>query len=301
MQRVLVLGGNGFIGRHLLKHLTDEGSYQIQALARKEEAPIEGVSYIYSDFTDTEKFATAVEEADIIYHLISQSYPFTTWENPIAEVEQNLLPTLRMLECLNKEKKQRIIFVSSGGTVYGASAYNDVEKSIPAPYNPHGIIKLCIEHFLRYIQHRRQHEYIVHRISNVYGPGQNTNKGLGFINTVVEKALADEAIPVMGDGNQARDFVFIDDVVNVLALSAIHPKVNCTYNLSSGECHSLNELLQIIETQLGKSLTRSALAARPFDFPKIEIDNTRLMSDFKELHFTRIEDGIRRTIEALNA
>jgi len=301
MQRVLVLGGNGFIGRHLLKALSQNTAYAVQAVARREEAPIAGIDYFYCDFTATELFAEAVAQADIIYHLISQSYPFSTWENPIAEVELNLLPTLRMFECLSKEKKQRVIFVSSGGTVYGASAYNNESTSIPAPYNPHGIIKLCIEHFLRYQQHRKHCDYIVHRISNVYGPGQNISKGLGFINTVIEKALAGEAIPVMGDGNQARDFVFINDVANFLVESASHVKVNCTYNLSSGECHSLNELLHIIETQLGKSLERTALAARPFDFPKIEIDNSLLRKDFEGMRFTPIEDGIRQTIEALKA
>lgn len=301
MQQVLVLGGNGFIGRHLLERLSKESNYQLKALARREEQPLAGVEYIYGDFADTKVYAEAVANADIIYHLISQSYPFTTWENPIAEVELNLLPTLRMFDCLSTTKKQRIIFVSSGGTVYGASAYNNVTESIPAPYNPHGIIKLCIEHFLRYQQQRKHCDYIVHRISNVYGPGQNIAKGLGFINTVIEKALASEAIPVMGDGEQARDFIYIDDVAAILQQSASHSLVNTTYNLSSGECHSLNQLLRIIETQLGYALQRTQLAARPFDFPKIEIDNSLLQRDFSGFTFTSIEDGIRQTIEALKA
>jgi UDP-glucose 4-epimerase len=302
MKKILVLGGNGFIGKNLVRHLLHEAKNEIWVVARKPSLDDEilNVKYIYSDFSDLSDYTDLCRKMDCIYHLVSQSYPFTTWDNPMMEIDLNLIPTLKFLESIGGYVPL-IVFVSSGGTIYGNHMQISSEKSIPRPNNPHGIIKLCIENFLLYYQVKHNLNFLIFRVSNVYGPGQRINKGLGFINTTIEKILRQQDVVLYGDGNQHRDFIFIDDVAKVLAMAINSHELNKTYNLSSGFSNSLNEIIDIVKNELKRPISLQKMAARQFDLKKINIDNSCLLKDFENLEFTSLKTGIVQTIKHLQS
>jgi len=297
MKKILVLGGNGFIGSNLVNELLKVEDNKIYVVARikKNEIQSSRITYIYCDFNNLVEHTDLFRKMDCVYHLISQSYPFTTWEIPMAEVELNLLPTLKFLESI-AGFVPLVIFVSSGGTIYGNHSQISSETSIPKPNNPHGIIKLCIENFLLYYHTKSNMNFLIFRVSNVYGPGQEIKKGLGFINTAIEKIIANDSISIFGDGNQTRDFIFIQDVAKILT-AALYSKVkNKIYNLSYGTSTSLNKILTIISNELERPILINRHPKREFDLKLINIDNSCLINDFKNIQLTKIELGIQQTI-----
>jgi UDP-glucose 4-epimerase len=302
MKNILVLGGNGFIGKHLVIQLLQNPENHVFVVARNktEEIASNKISYIYSDFKDLKNHTPIFKTMDCVYHLISQSYPFTTWENPIEEVKLNLIPTLEFLDSI-AGYVPKIIFVSSGGTIYGKHSQISSETSIPKPNNPHGIIKLCIENFLLYYQTKYKMDFLVFRVSNVYGPGQITKKGLGVINTIAEKVLHHEEITIYGSGEQNRDFIYVEDVAQILVAANEISEWNKTYNLSFGKSHSLNEILKHIEKHLKVKLTIKRLEAREFDLKNISIDNSCLVKDFDISNFVTLEEGIVHTLNSIQS
>ena len=301
MNKILVLGGNGFIGKHLVVQLLNNPDNHVFVVARNKSEEIKSnrITYIYSDFKDLKNHTPIFKTMDCVYHLISQSYPFTTWENPIEEVQLNLIPTLEFLESIAGHVS-KIIFVSSGGTIYGNHSQISSEISIPKPNNPHGIIKLSIENFLLYYQTKYKMNFLVFRVSNVYGPGQITKKGLGFINTIIEKAVNKEEITIYGSGEQNRDFIYVEDVAKILVSANKILEWNKTYNLSFGKSHSLNEILNHIRNYLKVELKIKRLEAREFDLKNISIDNSCLIKDFDISNFVSLEKGIVLTLNSIN-
>lgn len=294
----IVLGGGGFIGTNLCRRLVDNG-HRVRAFGRNCPFPeaLEGVEWFQGDFGDGAALAAAIETFDVIYHLVNGSTPLSANLDMVGDVQRNVIASLGLLEICRKLGVSRVVFVSSGGTIYGCPQQIPTPETAPTdPITAYGITKLAIEKYLALYQHLHQIDYRVLRVTNPFGPFQTSIKNQGVIASIVARALRDEAIEIWGDGSVVRDFIFVDDVVDAL-VAAAHDRSNArVFNIGSGEGHSLCEVLDSIEGLLGKKLNIQWKQGRPLDVPisVLAIDRARQILEWTPK--TSFEDGLRSTL-----
>lgn len=272
--RCLVLGGCGFIGSHLLSALLAKG-YNVRCFDRPRVIPL-GESHLSDpnfelfegDFLSEADVAGALEGCDICYHLISTTLPKSSNEDPIFDVESNLLGTVRMLTHALKAGVKKIVFVSSGGTVYGIPMQVPIPETHPTnPICSYGITKLAIEKYLGLFHQLHGLDYTVLRLSNPFGEGQQTHASQGAVAVFLGKALRGETIEIWGDGSVIRDYVYIDDVIAALLAVLEYRGPEHIFNIGSGRGLSLNDVLDSIESVTGRPVLRHYVSGRPFDVP----------------------------------
>ena len=228
--RCLVLGGKGFIGSHLVHRLKELG-YTVRIFDLPENSGDknieikDGVEIHKGDFLNKFDLATALKGVDYVFHLISTTTPKTSNDNPLYDIQTNLVGSLNLLE-LVKEMHIKLIFLSSGGTVYGNSdIYPIPEKQKARPICSYGVCKLSIEKYLYAYNHLYGLDYVVLRASNPYGEKQNPKSIQGAVSVFMHKTLENKKITIWGDGNVARDFLYIDDLIDAL-LMTIQKNIN---------------------------------------------------------------------------
>lgn len=295
MTKIAVIGANGFIGRHLVPRLLKIKDIQLQTFGRQSQSDLPNYNK-YDVFSDS--LSTELSETEFIYYLISETIPATSWNMPVFEIEKNLLPFLKLLGTLKNPHRKKIIFLSSGGTVYGPTNGKVNELAPTRPFSPYGITKLSMENFLEYYRVNNGLNYNVFRISNVYGEGQNTQKGLGIINTFLEHIITDGKLTVYGDGSATRNYIYIDDVCEILAHS-INNNDSEIFNLSSNTTLDIRDLIELMRTVISSSFEVIFKQARLSDNSFIDLDNSKLLKYFPEFRFTPIESGIKKTYDYL--
>ncbi|MES2836966.1 MAG: NAD-dependent epimerase/dehydratase family protein [Bacteroidota bacterium] len=298
---IAIIGANGFIGKHLIEELKKNAELKLNLFGKSTSSEFSNLfPYHQIDLNNTEQLKVSFKEIDLIYYLASESIPSSSWNNPAFEIEKNLLPFVNFLECVCKLKLKKIVFVSSGGTIYGNSNKKLTEESDKKPFSPYGIIKLAMENYLTYFEVKYKLQHDIFRVSNVYGKGQNTSKGLGIVNTFLEKIISEKKINIFGDGSTIRDYVYVEDVAKLLSLS-IHSATNKSsiYNLSSNNALSINELVTITKKIIPETFEVVYTETRQSDNPSIMLDNSKILADFPDFNFTEIEDGIYKTYTSL--
>jgi UDP-glucose 4-epimerase len=295
--KIGIIGANGFIGRNLIDLLSRDTTISLKLFGRSSICEL-GDKYPYEqiELTNSEQITTSFKDIDIIYYLASSSIPSSSWENPIFDIENNLLPFINFLGCISKLNVKKIVFTSSAGTIYGSSDKESAENADKKPFSPHGINKLTMEYYLNYFEAKYNLKHDIFRISNIYGEGQNTSKGLGIINTFIEKILSNQKITVFGNGEIIRNYIYVKDVAKVLSysLNSDYSKSNI-YNLSTDDSLSINEIIDLIKKIVKENFSIDYLETRGSDNPKILLDNQKLKSDFPNLIFTHIQEGIKNT------
>jgi UDP-glucose 4-epimerase len=294
--KIAIIGAKSFIGCHLINELIVDDSLELY-LFSKSKGKINGHCVeTMETFYRSEKSAI---NFDLVYYLASDSIPASSWENPFIEIENNLIPFLHFLtECTKREVK-KVIFISSAGTVYGPSLNPLTESSVKEPFSPYGINKLTMEYYLQYWKLKFNLHFDIFRVSNVYGEGQNTSKGLGVINSILENIALKKITPIFGDGSNIRNFVHVEDVAKVLSKSYNSIQSSGIYNLSSDSNLSVNELISCIEDVLCVECLTEYLPSRGSDNPSIVVDNKELKKLFPNFKFIGIEEGILRTYRSI--
>jgi len=297
--KCLVLGGGGFIGKHLCEGLLERG-YQVRVLDRPHldlddaRALASRVDWLEGDFTNAVDVAAALEGCRWVFHLVSTTLPKNSNENPLYDLESNVASTLRLLD-LAREGGRKIIFLSSGGTVYGLPRTTPIPESHPTePLCAYGIGKLAIEKYLELYRMLHGLDYAVVRLSNPYGEYQRTQGAQGVIPIFLHKALHHEPIEIWGDGSVIRDYVYIGDVVEALTRVMTHAGPERVINVGSGIGTSLNELLQILRDVTGQAIDCRYVAGRRFDVPASVLDISRARSALGWSPRVPLEEGIRR-------
>ncbi len=290
-----IIGCNGFIGKHLSINLFQKKTISLKLFGRSDtnhstvDAP-----YFKFDISDKDKTSRDISGLDVIYYLASDSIPVTSWENPKVEIEKNLLPFLDFLDCLVNSTVKKIVFISSAGTIYGSSSEKLNEDANKFPFSPYGINKLTMEYYLNYQQQKNKLQYDIFRVSNIYGEGQQTHKGLGIINTFLENIIQKRDIKVYGNGETIRNYIYIQDVINFIMTSVqTDLSVSNIYNLCSNDNLSINELLRIIKSTVTEAHEIIYVEQRNSDNPFISLDNSKIKLHFPSIHFTPISEGIQ--------
>ena len=294
----IVLGGGGFIGTNLCRRLHDDG-HRVRAFGRNCPFPeaLEGVEWFPGDFGDGAALAAAIETFDVVYHLVNGSTPLSANLDMAGDVQRNVLASLGLLEICRKLGVSRVVFVSSGGTIYGSPRQIPTPETAPTdPITAYGISKLATEKYLALYQHLHQVDYRVLRVTNPFGPFQTSMKNQGVIASVIERALRDEAIEIWGDGSVVRDFIFVDDVVDALLAAMRDQSDTRVFNIGSGEGHSLRDVLGAVEALVGRQLRVEWKPGRPLDVPisVLAIDRAREILGWRPA--TTFEDGLNKTI-----
>ena len=290
-----IVGCNGFIGRHLSLALSKKKDISLHLFGRAEtnqsvvESPYKKFNVAYKQQT-VEDF----KNLDVIYYLASDSIPVSSWENPKIEIEKNLIPFLDFLDCVAQTTVKKIVFVSSAGTIYGSSNEKLNENTNKFPFSPYGINKLTMEYYLNYYQEKNNLKYDIFRVSNIYGEGQQTQKGLGIINTFLENMVSGKDIKVYGNGETIRNYIYIKDVIRFLETAVVTDLAQSNiYNLCSNDNLSINQLLGIIRSIVTEPYNVLYVDQRNSDNPFISLDNSKIKSAFPAIQFTSINDGIR--------
>lgn len=298
-QFVLVTGGAGFIGSHLVHALLEQG-YNVRCMdLHPPTFKHEHLEWIEANFNHAEKLSKALDDCDAVFHLASATIPKTSNDDPIFDINNNLSGTVQLLQRALEKGVRKVIFASSGGTVYGSPAVLPVtEASETNPLCSYGIIKLAIEKYLLMYHKLYRLETCSLRLANPYGENQRPDTGQGVIAAFCDKALAEQPIEIWGDGSVVRDYVHISDVIAAMLKTLDSDCGGKVLNIGSGEGASLNDIISYIEAACGHPIEKTYKTSRPFDVPAIYLDVNLAQSILGWSPTISLEIGVKQTIEA---
>jgi UDP-glucose 4-epimerase len=295
-----VTGGGGFIGSHLCATLSRTGA-GVRALGRgaRPSGLANGIAWQEGDFCDPEALGPFLRGAEIVYHLASTSTPASAEADPAGDAQANVIGTLGLLDLCVRHNVRRLVFVSSGGTVYGIPAAVPILETAPTePISAYGIQKLAIEKYLALYQRRHGLDSIVLRVANPFGPLQRARRSQGVVAAFIERALAGMPLEIWGAGDVVRDFVYVQDVVEALVLAAEYSGPRRVFNVGSGRGMDLNTILRDLEEVLDRgTLPKVHHPARAVDVPVNILDIGLIAREMGWRPRTPWKEGLRRTVE----
>ncbi|MDD3581229.1 MAG: NAD-dependent epimerase/dehydratase family protein [Desulfobacca sp.] len=296
-ENVLVLGGSGFIGSHLVNLLQQRGHMVRNVDLRP--GRIRESEYVQMDMRDIPQHPEILDGIDIIYHLAWNTIPQTSNQDPGADIQDNLYATVRLLESGVKAGIKKVIFMSSGGTVYGLPQQIPIPEDHPCePRCSYGITKLAVEKYLELFRVTRGQEYVILRGANPFGEDQDLNRPLGAVGVFLYRTLQGLPIAIWGDGRIVRDYLYVGDLVRALyRVMHYRPPENGVriFNVGSGVGLSLLELLEVIEEITGSTPQVEFQPARPLDVPVNILDCRRITALLGWRPQISFGEGLQRT------
>jgi len=294
MSNVLVIGGQGFIGSHVCDSLASSGN-SLRVISRNPNKlgyQSSTAEYLYFDYNDSDKLEGALKGIDCVIHLANSMVPSSSNLDPIADIDSNLVPTVALLDLMRKVGPKRIIYLSSGGTVYGHPLHLPITESHPLnPICSYGITKVSVENYLLMYQTLYGFEPLILRPSNPYGPRQGHLGVQGLINSFLNLALRSEPLTVWGDGKIVRDFFYVKDLANLCG-QAVESSESGVFNIGSGEGTSINDVIHMIREVTGRDLRIAYKKSRSYDVSENYLDVTKARSILNWNPETSIRDGI---------
>jgi UDP-glucose 4-epimerase len=259
------------------------------------------VEWVCADLSSAEvDWDALVDGVDAIFHLAWSTVPFSADQNPGLNVAQNVPPGVRLAAAAAKRGGLRLVFISSGGTVYGVPQWVPIDEQHPTlPTSFYGEAKMTMERHLDLFRTLRNLDRTVLRVSNPYGPGQRQGRNFGAITTFAVRALMNEEIVIWGDGSTTRDYLYIDDVIDAAILAASSETPASTYNIGSGEGRSLTQIIDQLQSLISHPIRVRYEPARPYDVPTNVLDIKHAAQSLGWTPKTSFEDGLKRTVAAL--
>ena len=301
--KVVILGGGGFIGSTIADRLLLDG-HELRVFERPRVAPYrkfaqsERVEWMTGDFSSTHDVSNAISGMDVVLHLVSTTLPKNSNDDPIYDVQSNVVATLQMLNAMVAHKVGKIVFISSGGTVYGNPIYLPIDEKHPTdPLVSYGITKLAIEKYLQMYSHLYGIRAITLRVANPYGERQRIETAQGAVGVFLHNAIKGIPINIWGDGSVTRDYIHVSDVAEAFVRAVEYSGEKSCFNVSSGVGTSLNELICMIKDVVGRPVEVSYLPGRPFDVPVNVLNNGLARDELKWVPSSSMCEGISRTAE----
>src|SRR5580658_6933071 len=301
--RTLVLGGSGFLGSHIVDRLVAEKHdvvvYDLYT-ERYRRTP-KGVTLITGDFGNVGALDEVISTGfDSIIHCVSTTTPKSSDESAAFDIQSNVIGTVRLMDVCVRHRVGKLVFLSSGGTVYGN--VGDVptipESHAVEPICSYGVSKLSIERYLSVYQHPHGLNYVSLRLSNPYGERQSPHRALGALTVFLHRTLTKQPIEIWGDGSVVRDFIYAGDVASAVFQATVGP-LKGVFNVGTGTGTSLRQLLAEIARTIDLEPQVKWLKSRPFDAPRVVLDCSKLRTATEWKCLTGIREGISRTADWL--
>jgi UDP-glucose 4-epimerase len=301
----VVLGGCGFLGSHLCRDLVRNG-HPVRVFdkpregRRRVEETLGGVELVEGDFASEGDVLGALRGADTVFHLVHTTVPGSSMERPAYDVESNVAASVRWLSRLGETGVRRIIFVSSGGTVYGVPQSELIDERHPTdPICSYGITKLALEKYVAMYATLAGADYRILRPSNVYGEGQRLRNGQGVIGVLAERALRGEPLEVWGTGESLRDYLYVSDFVDAARRLSSYTGPRRVFNVSSGEGRSVLDIIEVLGRRLGGLPEVEHVPSRDFDVPVNVLDSSLLRGEVGWEPSVGLEEGVERVVRWL--
>lgn len=297
--RALVIGGNGFIGSHLVDELITRGwdVVVVDLRERRYEPLPSGVRFVRGDLSQAHLVKEALTNVDIVYHLAWATVHETSNQDPVEDVRSSLILSINLLEECRHAELARFVFVSSGGTVYGPAREVPIPETHPQdPITAYGINKLAIEKYLKMFKHLYGLDYAILRPSVPYGPRQSPLARQGAVAVFLYRVGHGLPVTVWGDGTNTRDYFYISDLVEALVACAERPlSKEHIFNIGGTEEISVNQLIRLVEETVGKRAIVQHEPPRPFDVGQIALDTRRAQQELGWRPKVPLSQGLART------
>ena len=298
----LVIGGGGTIGSHLVPMLLATGR-SVTVLGRK-ESPLHklptGISYVSGDFGQREFITELLDSHEEVIHLAYATIPNTSFDNPLADLLQNLPPVVQLfIEAAKRDC--RLLLVSSGGTVYGQAETLPIQENHPTnPISPYGVTKLTLEKYAYLYAVTHGLNVVCVRPANAYGPGQRPFSGQGFVATAIASVLRGESVKIFGREGTVRDYIYVADLAAGIVDVLEKGRVGEAYNLGTGIGLSNMDIMRVVAPILEEAGFESRvehLPERIFDVRANVLDASKLTRETGWVPEMTLKDGLRKTFE----
>lgn len=298
---ILILGGAGFIGTHLAHALLakghvvrifDRASALISPLI--DEHP--RLDRVEGDILNMDEIDAALTDMEYVFHLVSTTLPKSSNDNPEYDIQTNLISTVRLLELAHHRDIRKLVFLSSGGTVYGPPEQIPIPETHPCnPISSYGIVKLAIEKYLHLFHVLHGLDGCSVRLSNPFGEYQRIQSSQGAVGVFLSRAISGKPIEIWGDGSVTRDYIYVGDVVDFLTRVLDYQGSTRVFNVGSGIGMNLNEIIAAIENVLGHPVSKIYKPARRFDVPRNVLDISLARRELGWSPRTPFAEGLSKT------
>ncbi|HLH76549.1 MAG TPA: NAD-dependent epimerase/dehydratase family protein [Candidatus Binataceae bacterium] len=300
--KILVTGGAGFIGSHIVDALVVRGAEVsvLDNLSTGKRANLNpGARFYHVDLLEKEKVAAvmAQERPRAIIHLAAQMDVRRSVAEPTFDAQVNLVGMLNLMEAARKHAVKRIVFASTGGAIYGEQQQYPCDESHPChPLSPYGVTKLATENYLYFYQAEYGIQFIALRYANVYGPRQDPHGEAGVVAVFCGRLLTGQPCTIYGDGEQTRDYVYVGDVVQA-NLAALERNISGSFNIGTGTETSVNQLYAMIATMVSSREAPRHAQTRPGEQRRSVIDAVRAQHELGWKPQTTLAAGLGETLE----
>lgn len=300
----LVIGGAGYIGAHLVPMLVASGRRVTvlgRSVAPQYKLP-EGAVYVVGDFGRRDLIDGLLDVHQEVIHLAYATVPNTSFENPLADLLQNLPPTVQLFSAV-ADRGGKLILVSSGGTVYGEANQLPIrEDHHTKPISPYGVTKLTLENYAYLYAVTHGLKFVCVRPANAYGVGQHPFVGQGFISTAMASVMREQPVKIFGQNGTIRDYIYVTDLASGIVGALERGRLSETYNLGSGVGFSNREVIQAMSPlmkQMGFKIDVELLPERTFDVKANVLDSTKLREQTGWKTRVGLSEGLKLTAEWL--
>jgi len=298
MISILLLGGAGFIGSNLSQLLSNQNCNitVVDQFAVENQTENENITFIQGNITDSNFVGALFRKTrfDVVIHLVSSLIPSSNYSDFNSSRDLNTFSFFELLRNMEENKVKKIIFFSSGGTVYGNNKNSSInEENRLLPENYYGFSKLIIEEYLQLQSRLNNLEFVIVRPSNPYGNGQRTHSKQGIIAVAIGKIINNQSLDIWGDGSVVRDYLHVSDLCNAIYAIIKTDSWNKIYNIGSGEGVSLNNMINLIEEISQKKLIVNYLPSRNEDVPRNVLDTIKLRTETGWAPKIELRSGIK--------
>ena len=298
---IVVTGGAGFIGSHLVDQFVREG-HRVSVIddlstGKRNQVHHKAVFYELNvcDLGIEQVFLK--ERPVVIVHMAAQMNVRKSTEDPVFDAEVNIIGTLQLLKLAVRYGARKILFASSGGTVYGEQEASPASEDHPTrPLSPYGISKLTCEHYLEYYRHTAGLKYVALRLANVYGPRQNADGEAGVIAIFTQKMLRGEQPRINGNGFQTRDYVYVGDVVEAVRAVFVQP-VEGIFNVGTGTETTVNEIFAKLKELTNSPCQEIHGPAKKGEQLRSVLDASKLEKETAWAHAVSLPEGLDETVK----
>lgn len=297
INKIIVLGGNGFIGSNFIQSICKVSKEVIVVDRSLQDSGLNSnVRFIKNDLTDLNTLDEIFSGGEIVCQFINTTVPSTANDNVLFDVQSNLITNIRLLEYLGTKKISKFLYLSSGGTVYGQAItknYSFVETDPLKPISAYGITKSTIENYIQFFSQKYKYESLILRPSNIYGPGQKNQKNQGVIAHFLNLVKDNKAIEIWGDGNGKKDYLYVDDLSSITCKLLLNNESGI-FNVGSGMHYSVNDIIETIEKVLNITSKIIYMPNASFDNQNFRLNLDKLNNRIGDFKYEKFHEGIMK-------